>query len=85
MIADSVTLRGPGTESDPEPHFKRRRPPSRQHRVLPGLPQRLATLTDPRHWRGKRHPFVSVLLTACGAVLSGARSFAAIGQWARAA
>ncbi|WP_228396699.1 transposase family protein [Streptomyces sp. RB17] len=57
--------------------------PSRQHRALPGLPQRLATLADPRHRRGKRHPFVSVLLIACSAVLSGARSFAAIGQWAR--
>jgi hypothetical protein len=43
----------------------------------------LATLADPRHRRGKRHPFVSVLLTACAAVVAGARSFAAIGQWAR--
>ncbi|MEU9547382.1 ISAs1 family transposase [Streptomyces mirabilis] len=57
--------------------------PSRQHRALPELPQRLATLADPRHRRGKRHPFVSVLLIACSAVLSGARSFAAIGQWAK--
>ncbi|WP_412075477.1 transposase family protein [Streptomyces xanthophaeus] len=59
--------------------------PSRQHRVLAHLPQRLATLADPRHRRGKRHPFVSVLLIACSAVLTGARSFAAIGQWARSA
>ncbi|WP_409471802.1 transposase family protein [Streptomyces sp. HC307] len=57
--------------------------PSRQHRALPGLPQRLATLADPRHRRGKRHPFVSVLLIACSAVVAGARSFAAIGQWAK--
>ncbi|WP_369354637.1 ISAs1 family transposase [Streptomyces sp. cg2] len=56
--------------------------PSRQHRALAGLPQRLATLADPRHRRGKRHPFVSVLLIACSAMLAGARSFAAIGQWA---
>ncbi|MFI0716856.1 transposase family protein [Streptomyces inhibens] len=41
-------------------------------------------LADPRHRRGKRHPFVSVLLIACSAVLTGARSFAAIGQWAAA-
>ncbi|TLQ48264.1 ISAs1 family transposase [Streptomyces marianii] len=40
-------------------------------------------MADPRHRRGKRHPFVSVLLIACSAVLSGARSFAAIGPWAR--
>ena len=52
----------------------------RQHRAPPGLPQRLATLADPRHRRGKRHPFVSVLLIACSAVLAGARSFAAIGS-----
>jgi hypothetical protein len=57
--------------------------PSRQHRALPGLPQRLATLTDPRHRRGKRHPFVSVLLIGCSAVLAGARSFAAVGQWSK--
>lgn len=57
--------------------------PARQHRALPHLPQRLSTLADPRHRRGKRHPFVSVLLIACSAVLTGARSFAAIGQWAR--
>ncbi|MEU6536679.1 transposase family protein [Streptomyces sp. NPDC047000] len=35
--------------------------------------------------RGKRHPFVSVLLAACSSVVAGARSFAAIGQWARSA
>lgn len=59
--------------------------PSRRHRALPRLPQRLATLADPRRRRGKRHPFVSVLLVACSAVLAGARSFAAIGQWAEGA
>lgn len=59
--------------------------PSRQHRALAGLPQPLATLTDPRHQRGKRHPFVSVLLIVCSAVLTGAPSFAAIGHWARSA
>jgi hypothetical protein len=56
--------------------------PTRQHRAIGLLDQRLRTLTDPRNRRGKRHPFVSVLLVACSAVLTGARSFAAIGQWA---
>ncbi|MEV8546421.1 transposase family protein [Streptomyces sp. NPDC051572] len=42
-------------------------------------------MADPRHRRGKRHSFVSVLLVACSAVLTGARSFAAIGQWAASA
>ena len=59
--------------------------PSRQHRALPHLSQRLVTLADPRHRRGRRHSFVSVLLIACSAVLAGARSFTAIGQWARSA
>jgi predicted transposase YbfD/YdcC len=56
--------------------------PSRQQRAIADLPSRLATLADPRDRRGKRHSFVSVLLTACSAVLTGAKSFAAIGQWA---
>ncbi|MCX5426179.1 ISAs1 family transposase [Streptomyces sp. NBC_00078] len=42
-------------------------------------------MADPRHRRGRRHSFVSVLLIACSAVLAGARSFTAIGQWAKAA
>lgn len=57
--------------------------PSRRHRAVGDLPSRLATLPDPRDRRGRRHPFVSVLLVACSAVMCGARSFAAIGQWAR--
>ncbi|WP_405542544.1 ISAs1 family transposase [Streptomyces phaeochromogenes] len=59
--------------------------PTRQHRLIGPLTLRLQTLADPRHRRGKRHSFVSVLLIACSAVLTGARSFAAIGQWARSA
>ncbi|WP_411089136.1 ISAs1 family transposase [Streptomyces sp. 061-3] len=55
--------------------------PTRQHRLI----LRLETLADPRRRRGKRHPFVSVLMVACSAVLTGARSFAAIGQWASSA
>lgn len=56
--------------------------PTRQHRVTGGLAERLATLADPRCRRGKRHPFVAVLLIACSAVVSGARSFVAIDEWA---
>ncbi|WP_234367286.1 ISAs1 family transposase [Streptomyces pluripotens] len=59
--------------------------PTRQHRLIGPLALRLRTLADPRHRRGKRHSFVSVLLVACSAVLTGARSFAAIGQWAASA
>ncbi|MGA5135434.1 transposase family protein [Streptomyces olivoreticuli] len=52
-----------------------------------GLPlaERLVRLTDPRRRRGVRHPFVAVLLIAASAVVAGARSYTAIGQWARSA
>jgi hypothetical protein len=57
----------------------------REHVSAGTLAGRLAGLADPRHRRGRRHPFVSVLPTAASAVLAGARSYAAIGQWARSA
>ncbi|MET8414054.1 ISAs1 family transposase [Streptomyces sp. NPDC005195] len=44
---------------------------------------RLAVLPDPRGRRGRRHGLASVLLAAACAVLAGARSYVAIGQWAR--
>ncbi|GAB2802669.1 ISAs1 family transposase [Streptomyces chlorus] len=56
--------------------------PTRQHRAIGPLADRLRTLADPRCRRGKRHPFVAVMLVACSAVVAGAKSFAAIGQWA---
>ncbi|MCN9243979.1 ISAs1 family transposase [Streptomyces sp. RY43-2] len=56
--------------------------PTRQHRVIGPLADRLRTLADPQCRRGRRHPFVAVMLVACSAVLTGAKSFAAIGQWA---
>jgi len=42
----------------------------------------LAQLTDPRHRRGRRHPLTTVLAVAVVAVLAGATSLAAIGEWA---
>ncbi|MFD5110477.1 ISAs1 family transposase [Streptomyces cinereoruber] len=59
--------------------------PSRQQRSLGSLAERLAVLPDPRSRRGVRHPFVAVLLVAACAVTAGAGSWAAIGQWAKAA
>jgi predicted transposase YbfD/YdcC len=47
--------------------------------------QALAAVPDPRNPRGRRHSLQSVLLLAVGAVLAGARSYAAIAQWARCA
>ncbi len=48
---------------------------------VPGLLERLAQVPDPRDPRGVRHLLVTVLaLTAC-AVLAGARSLLAVGEW----
>ncbi|MEU0649507.1 transposase family protein [Streptomyces umbrinus] len=41
----------------------------------------MRALADPRCRRGKSHPFVVVLLIACSAMVSGATSFVAIGEW----
>jgi predicted transposase YbfD/YdcC len=46
------------------------------------LLENLATITDPRKRRGRRHPLGAVLAVAVAAVLAGARSLAAIGEWA---
>jgi predicted transposase YbfD/YdcC len=42
----------------------------------------LASIPDPRRLRGVRHRFVAVLAVAVCAVLTGARSFVTIGEWA---
>ena len=42
----------------------------------------LATVPDPRDPRGVRYRLAGVLAVAVSAVLTGARSFAAIGEWA---
>jgi DDE_Tnp_1-associated len=47
-----------------------------------GLLQALSSVPDPSNARGRRHSLPSVLLLAVGAVLAGARSYAAIAQWA---
>ncbi|MGY5036626.1 ISAs1 family transposase [Streptomyces sp. 900116325] len=59
--------------------------PLREYVSAGTLAGRLAGLADPRRRLGRRHPLVSVLLVAASAVLAGARSYAAIGQWARSA
>jgi predicted transposase YbfD/YdcC len=47
-----------------------------------GLLERLAQVPDPRDRRGRRHSLVGVLAVATAAVLAGARSLAAITEWA---
>jgi predicted transposase YbfD/YdcC len=46
------------------------------------LLQALAAVPDPRKRRGRRYSLQSILLIAISAVLAGARSYAAIGDWA---
>ena len=48
---------------------------------ISGLLERLQRLEDPRKRRGIRHSLISTLAVAICAVLSGARSFVAIGEW----
>ena len=47
-----------------------------------GLFELLVSFNDPRKRRGIRYPIECVLATALCAVLAGARSFAALGDWA---
>jgi hypothetical protein len=46
------------------------------------LMETFAGLTDPRARRGRRHALAAILTIAAAAVLAGARSLAAIGEWA---
>lgn len=47
-----------------------------------GLREWFEGIPDPRAWRGVRHALVVVLVIAACAVLAGARSLSAIGEWA---
>lgn len=49
--------------------------------VEAGLLHTLGQVPDPRRRRGVRYPLVGMLAVAVCAVLAGARSFAAIGEW----
>ena len=53
-----------------------------QEAETPRLLAYLATIPDPRSALGRRHPLVAILALAAAAVLAGARSFAAIAEWA---
>jgi len=43
----------------------------------------LATVSDPRHARGRRYSLPAILLLALTGVMAGARSWTALAQWAR--
>ena len=49
---------------------------------VPHLLAYLAAIRDPRAPSGRRHPLIAILAMAAAAVLTGARSFAAIAEWA---
>jgi len=49
--------------------------------VRPGLLELFEQVADPRARRGVRHRFAGLLAVALAAVLAGARSFVAIGEW----
>ncbi|MFD0585016.1 transposase family protein [Dactylosporangium darangshiense] len=53
-----------------------------QHNEQRDLLRALAAVPDPRHRRGVRYRLVSLLAVAVCAVLAGATTFAAIGDWA---
>jgi len=49
--------------------------------IRPDLLSLLATVPDPRDPRGRQHQLSAVLAVGLAAVLAGARSFVAIGEW----
>ena len=53
-----------------------------QDAEAPHLLAYLAAVPDPRSARGRRHRLVTILAIAAAAVLAGARSIAAIAEWA---
>ena len=45
------------------------------------LPSFLATVPDPRSRHGRQHPLPAILTAVCCAIMCGAKSYEAIGQW----
>ena len=76
----------PADPSSPIPaaltHLTQTDPRELQEAEAPHLLAYLAAIPDPRARSGRRHPLVTILALAAAAVLAGARSFAAIAEWA---
>ena len=76
----------PADPSSPIPaaltHLTHADPRQLQDADAPHLLAYLAAVPDPRAARGRRHPLVAILALAAAAVLAGARSIAAIAEWA---
>jgi predicted transposase YbfD/YdcC len=63
-------------------HLTHSDPRELQQAEAPYLVAYLAAIPDPRARCGRHHPLVAILALAAAAVLAGARSFAAIAEWA---
>ena len=76
----------PADPSSPIPaalaHLTQTDPRELQEAEAPHLLAYLAAIADPRARSGRRHPLAGILALAAAAVLAGARSFAAIAEWA---
>jgi DDE_Tnp_1-associated/Transposase DDE domain len=76
----------PAEPSSPIPaglaHLTHADPPPLQDADAPHLLAYLAAVPDPRAARGRRYRLVAILGLAAAAVLAGARSIAAIAEWA---
>jgi predicted transposase YbfD/YdcC len=76
----------PADPSSPIPaaltHLAHTDPRELKDAEAPHLLAYLAAVPDPRATRGRRHPLVAILGLAAAAVLAGARSIAAIAEWA---
>jgi predicted transposase YbfD/YdcC len=76
----------PADPSSPIPaaltHLTHTDPRELKDAEAPHLLAYLAAVPDPRATRGRRHPLVAILGLAAAAVLAGARSIAAIAEWA---
>jgi predicted transposase YbfD/YdcC len=76
----------PADVSSPIPaaltHLTDTDPGELQEAEAPQLLAYLAAIPDPRARSGRRHPLVAILALAAAAVLAGARSLAAIAEWA---
>ena len=76
----------PADPSSPIPavltHLTHADPPRLQGTDAPQLLAYLAAVPDPRAARGRRHRLVAILGLTAAVVLAGARSIAAIAEWA---
>lgn len=78
MPAPSSSLIGPALEQIADLPAGDRELPAAGHL---SLLEHLERVPDPRKRRALRHPLPSVLAAAIAAVLAGAQSFTAIGEW----